>query len=107
MSIPVTNTSVTRPGRWVSPGLPVGEIAVLTAVEPSGYVNPTALSREVTRSHVIAVTDVTILEVPVALAQQLALDNPRLARDITDEIDRRRALIRPVEPRTALASAAS
>ena len=79
----------------LSLGLPVvgDTIQPLSSIESSGYVNPTALTREASIVMVVAVVETVVLQVPVSIVSDLVQREPRLARDISEEIDRRRELV--------------
>lgn len=78
----------------LSLGLPMtgDTIQPLSSIESSGYVNPTALTREPTLVTVVALVETVVLEVPVSIVYDLVQQQPSLARDISEEIDRRREL---------------
>lgn len=63
----------------------------------------TALTRQPAAAKIVAVSDLAVLFVPVAVLDRLVATRPKLARDIGQEIDNRRALAREAIARAGAA----
>jgi CRP-like cAMP-binding protein len=68
-----------------------GDIVIETLSHAS-VLGLTALTRQPVVTTAVAVTDVTVLKVPVAVLDTLVTSRPDLARDIGVELDHRRSL---------------
>lgn len=78
----------------------VGASERLSTIETNGYINPNALTREPSSVTVTASTEVTTVELPVEIVEDLVRGKPALARDLSAEIDRRRNLLAPSDAET-------
>ncbi|MBF4600196.1 mechanosensitive ion channel [Frigoribacterium sp. VKM Ac-1396] len=70
--------------------LPDGAVVPVTRVEAGDYVGQTALTREVTSTNAVALTEVAVAVVPTSTLDDLVRVRPRLAREFGDVIERRR-----------------
>lgn len=70
--------------------LPDGAVVPVARVEAGDYVGQTALTREVTSTNAVALTEVAVAVVPTATLDDLVRVRPRLAREFGEVIERRR-----------------
>ena len=72
--------------------LATGDRISVGMVERNGYVHPSALTHEAVTLAGVALQETSVLNVSVASVQGLVNRRPLLARDLSEEIDRRREL---------------
>jgi len=75
---------------------PDGAVLPVARVEQGDFVGQTALTREPTTTRAVAVSEVAVLVVPGDTLDALVRARPRLARELGQVIDRRRAAARDV-----------
>jgi small-conductance mechanosensitive channel len=75
---------------------PGGVVLPVSRVERGDFVGQTALTREPTTTRAVAVSEVAVLVVPGDTLDALVRVRPRLARELGEVIDRRRAAARDV-----------
>jgi small-conductance mechanosensitive channel len=71
---------------------PTGDRTPVGVVDRSGYVHPSALTREAITLAGTALEETSVLNLSVEAVHDLVRRRPRLASDLGDEIDRRREL---------------
>ncbi|MFI9488792.1 mechanosensitive ion channel domain-containing protein [Promicromonospora sp. NPDC052451] len=73
-----------------------GRGAAVARLERGAYLSPTALTRETATFVGTAVTELTVVNLPVDVMRELVQERPDLGREVGAEIDRRRALAAPL-----------
>jgi len=71
---------------------PTGDKTSVGVVDRSGYVHPSALTHEVITLAAAALEETSVLNLSIEAVHDLVRRHPQLARDLSDEIDRRRDL---------------
>lgn len=71
---------------------PTGDKTPVGVVDRSGYVHPSALTHEAITLAGAALEETSVLNLSIEAVPDLVRSHPQLARDLSDEIDRRRDL---------------
>lgn len=83
---------------------PTGDKTPIGVVDRSGYVHPSALTHEAIALAGAALEETSVLNLSVEMVHDLVRRHPQLARDLSDEIDRRRDLAHSPTPEGGAAS---